>query len=284
MKKFVFTKLSAAGNDFILFDKKKNPDLALTSLEITKLCNRRNGIGADGILTIDKAKDYDFGLDYFNADGSSGFLCGNGARCSLLYSNVTGWSNGKNITFTQNGNSYSGSVLDSNLVKFNLNNPDGQKFGFKIKACGQLISASYINTGSPHVVINISDVLKDPSKPGSFYDDINDFPVFELGREIRYHRDFVPEGTNVNFIQVIDGVVWIRTYERGVENETLACGTGSVASALIAFKNFKLGNAIKLNVKNGDQLVVDFEAADQSFEKISLTGPAKIIFTGEITL
>lgn len=284
MKNFVFTKMSGAGNDFILFDEKLNPGISLSPSEIKAICDRRNGIGADGILIIEETPNFNFGLRYFNSDGSKGSLCANGARCVLFYSKAAGWTNGNDISFTQNGNVYSGSVLMDEKVKFYLNNPTNPKYNFRINACGQSIPASFIDTGSPHVVINIYDVLKEPSKPGSNYNDINDFPVFDFGREIRYHQDFAPDGTNVNFICLEKDFIWIRTYERGVEDETLACGTGSVAAALIASKLYDVGNHIKLNVKSGDQLLVDFEIAGDGFEKISLTGPAKVTFKGEITL
>ncbi len=284
MRKFVFTKMSGAGNDFILFDEKFNPGISLSPSEIKAICNRRNGIGADGVLILQETISFNYNLLYYNADGSLGSLCANGARCSLYYSKLMNWNDGYNISFTQNGNIYSGSVLNDENVKFNLNNPTNSKYNFRINAGGQSIPASFVDTGSPHVVINICDVLKDPLKPGSNFTDINDFPVFDLGREIRYHFDFAPAGTNVNFISLGENFVWIRTYERGVEDETLACGTGSVASALVVSKIYNAGTHIKLNVRSGDQLFVDFEMVGKEFEKVSLTGPAKVTFKGEITL
>jgi diaminopimelate epimerase len=145
-----------------------------------------------------------------------------------------------------------------------------------------MITSNFADTGSPHIVIKISDVLKDAVNPKSSFQSILDFPVFNLGREIRYCNDFKPGGTNVNFIDVIDNVIHIRTYERGVEDETLACGTGSVAAALICYVTDNLKPPIKLKTYGGDYLTVNFEIENQKVKNLSLTGPAKIIFEGSI--
>ena len=121
------------------------------------------------------------------------------------------------------------------------------------------------------MVIKIEDVLKDPANPKLFYDDLNNFPVFELGREIRYHKDFAPEGANVNFIKLIEGKIYIRTYERGVEDETLACGTGSTAAAVIGSNLFSIKPPVFLITRGGDELIVDFKIEDQKIKDLSLT-------------
>jgi diaminopimelate epimerase len=145
-----------------------------------------------------------------------------------------------------------------------------------------MITSNFADTGSPHVVIKISDVLKDTVNPKSHFNSILDFPVFNLGKEIRYCNDFKPGGTNVNFIDLIDNVIHIRTYERGVEDETLACGTGSVAAALICYVTDDFIPPIKLKTYGGDYLTVNFEVENQKVKNLSLTGPAKIIFEGSI--
>ncbi|MEW6703184.1 MAG: hypothetical protein AB1298_10780, partial [Bacteroidota bacterium] len=162
-----------------------------------------------------------------------------------------------------------------------LNPPKKIKYNFKIKTAGQLITASFADTGSPQVVIRIKDVLENPADLKSFYNSIDIFPVFELGREIRYHKDFMPEGTNVNFIDIEGDLIKIRSYERGVEDETLSCGTGSVAAALISYVNDNLKPPIKLMAKSGDQLIVDFKIENQEVQELSLTGPAEVTFKGE---
>ena len=284
MKRFSFTKMSGAGNDFILFDKKINPDIELTTQNIAKMCERRTGIGADGVLLISDLKNFAFEMKYFNADGSTGSLCANGARCAIKYGSESGRISNNKISFLANGVEYSGQLLDNGLVKFFLDRPKKMKQNFKIKAGTQLIPASFVDTGSPHIVIKYNDVLRNPADQNSYYDDLDTFPVYELGREIRYHKDFAPDGTNVNFIRIHDGEIEIRTYERGVENETLSCGTGTVAAALLVFVKENFDPPIKVHQKSGDILMVDFKIKDQKVQELSLTGPAKIIFNGEITI
>ncbi len=284
MMRLLFTKLSGAGNDFILFDKKINPELELNSPLIAKICNRRTGIGADGVLVISNDDRTTFGMHYFNADGTSGSLCANGARCALKYAMESGLIGMQAVSFTANNILYSGQVLDDKQVKFYLNEPIGLKTNFKIKVAKQLITASFLDTGSPHVVIKISDVLKDPTRPDTFYSDLNQFPVYEIGKEIRYSKNFAPEGTNVNFISQAEGAIRIRSYERGVEDETLSCGTGTVAAAVISYFNERIEPPIKFIAKSGDVLVVDFKISNNKVHDLSLTGPAEIIFKGELLI
>jgi diaminopimelate epimerase len=282
MQKNFFKKMSGAGNDFIFFDKNQNTGLNLTPEIIRNLCSRRNGIGADGVITIEDLSGYNYKMMYYNADGSTGSLCANGARCSIWFAEKTSRLKNGNAKFISNDAEYSGEVLENELIKFNLNSPKQIKYNFKIKAFGQMITSNFADTGSPHVVIKISDVLKDAANPKSFFTNILDFPVFNLGKEIRYCSDFKPGGTNVNFVDVIDDVIHIRTYERGVEDETLACGTGSVAAALICYVTDKLKPPIKLKTYGGDYLTVNFKVESQKVKNLSLTGPAKIIFEGSI--
>ncbi|MCK9280976.1 MAG: diaminopimelate epimerase [Melioribacteraceae bacterium] len=285
MERFYFTKLNGSGNDFILFDDKLNPTLSLTEEIIKKLTDRHNGIGCDGVLVINRNSDEaDFAVTYYNADGSTGSLCANGSRCIIKYAYEEKLFKGNDVNFFLNGNKYSGEVLANGFFRFNLYSPSRAKLNFKIKANAQLINASYVDTGSPHVVIDIKDVLRDPKNLHSFYDEILDFPIYELGKEIRFHSDFKPDGVNINFIDTKEEIVKIRSYERGVENETLSCGTGSVAAAIIAVLNYDYKPPIKLLVKNGDLLEVDFKLEDGHFSDVSLTGPAIIVFNGEITI
>ncbi len=282
MEKISFIKMSGAGNDFIVIDKKLNPLLNLDHKIIRKLCDRRYGIGADGVITISDSKIYDFEMEYFNADGSTGSLCGNGARCAIRFAEYSSRLHGNKTNFLSNAVQYAGEVLKDNLIKFNFNSPSKLKLNFKVKAGNQLINSCYIDTGSPHVVIKIDDVLQYTNRLESKYSNLDQFPVLELGREIRYLKEFSPEGANVNFIKIIDGIVHIRTYERGVENETLSCGTGSTASAIISYLIDNLQPPISLFTRGGDKLVVNFNIENQKIENLSLTGPANIIFSGEI--
>ena len=282
MKKVSFVKMSGAGNDFIVINKTIYPALDFNNGSVKKLCDRRNGIGADGLITIsDSVGQYDFIMDYYNSDGSTGSLCGNGARCAVRYAGHSGIAKNKFVRFLSNNIEYTGNLLSEDLTQVNFNPPSVMKLNFDIKAAGQSVKCSFIDTGSPHVVINIEDVLADPADKNSFYTDLNGFPVFNLGREIRYLNDFSPRGTNVNFIKVVKNQINIRTYERGVEDETLSCGTGSVASALIANFFYDINPPVSLLTRGGDYLTVDFKTHGHDVSDLSLSGPAKITFTGE---
>ncbi|HMN25115.1 MAG TPA: diaminopimelate epimerase [Ignavibacteriaceae bacterium] len=260
--------------------KNQNAGLNLSSEKIKNLCNRRNGIGADGLITIEDAAEHNFKMVYYNADGSTGSLCGNGARCSIWFAEKTGRLKNGIAKFVSNDAEYSGEVLSDELIKFNLNPPKQIKYNFKIKAANQMITSNFADTGSPHVVINIKDILENAVNPKSSFKNILEVPVFKIGKEIRYSSEFNPVGTNVNFIDVKNEVIHIRTYERGVEDETLACGTGSVAAALICYVTDNLRPPINLITYGGDNLIVNFEVENQKVKNLSLTGPAKIIFEG----
>ena len=282
MEKISFIKMSGAGNDFVVINKDLFPKLDLNSSSIKKLCDRRNGIGADGLITIAASgSPYDFLMRYYNADGTTGSLCGNGARCAIRFAQFSKITGNKFVKFLSNDKEYSGNIIAEDITKVNFNSPAKINLDITVKAAGQFIKSSFIDTGSPHVIINIEDVLKDPSDKSSNYNDLNTFPVFNLGKEIRYHSDFSPAGTNVNFIKIIGNQVFIRTYERGVEDETLSCGTGSTASALAAHFHYGLKSSVSLITRGGDILTVDFSADGQSVTDLSLTGPVKIVYTGE---
>ncbi|MGA7721028.1 MAG: diaminopimelate epimerase [Ignavibacteriaceae bacterium] len=284
MKKIFFFKMSGAGNDFILIDKNINPGFVPDQNIIKIICNRRYGVGADGVITVSNSSRYDFEMEYFNADGSTGSLCGNGARCAVKFADLSGRVKHETAEFLSNGVAFTGKVLNDKEIRIFFNHPQRLKYNFKINASGQLINSNFVDTGSPHVVIKIEDILKNPANPKIFYNDLNNFPVYDLGREIRYHKDFAPEGTNVNFVRLKDGKIHIRTYERGVEDETLACGTGSTAAALVGSSLFNIKPPIFLITRGGDELVVDFKIENQKFKDLSLTGPALVTFTGEFAL
>lgn len=275
MENISFTKMSGAGNDFIIL--KDFPDKALNPVLIQKLCDRRNGIGADGVINISRISNADFEMKYFNADGFAGTLCGNGSRCALYFAYSSGIAENKIMQFICGEKHYSGEILGDELVKFNLLSPGKIIRNFLITVNNKEIKTSFADTGSPHAVI-YSDSLT--GYFGSEYT-IDEIPVKMLGSEIRYNKYFSPGGTNVNFVSFREGKIYIRTFERGVEDETLACGTGSVAAALISFLEKMVEPPVKIVTKSGEQLVVDFRFQNEKFENISLTGPAKITFTGD---
>ncbi len=283
MSEFNFYKLSGAGNDFILFDLKENKNLNLDEELVRKLCDRRNGIGSDGIILIDDLKGVNFTMTYFNADGSRGSLCGNGARCAIKYADHSGRLTDSDVQFICENVNYSGEKLDDGNIKFYLQNPTDKVENIKLEAGNYLMNAWFINTGSPHVVINTDDIKK-REESDAVPKSLEDLPVNQLGREIRYHQQFKPDGTNVNFITLKGNEVLIRTYERGVENETLACGTGSVASAIFASENYNIAPPVKLITRGNEELIVDFGLNGHSAENVSLTGPAKIVYKGKISI
>ena len=283
MENISFTKMSGAGNDFVVIDKSLNPDITFANGEINRLCDRRNGIGADGVILISSSNGYDFAMDYYNADGSTGTFCGNGARCSILFASKSGKLKGKNVRFVSNNMEYSGELLDNGLIKFNLNQPKDIRREINVKSMGQDIQASYIHTGSPHVVISFDDLLQSLLEK-VIEKEFDKFPVVQIGREIRNLPEFAPRGTNVNFIKIINNEVYIRTYERGVEDETFACGTGSVAAAVIGKLKFGIQSPVTLITRGREKLIVDFKTENGNFTDLSLTGPAKEIYKGEISL
>ena len=281
MTKINFVKMSGAGNDFILFE---HDELQLSSEKIKVLCNRNFGIGADGILLIGKSEAKDFKVSYYNSDGSEGALCANGARCAVRYLYEKG-EIGSKTEFEFVGQTFKAEVIGGEFIRQWINPPIKIKRNFKVKAAGQLINAGYVDLGSKHLVIFVEDILVNPATPTKHFYNLKDISVANLGRELRYHADFAPDDVNVNFIHTLDrNLLAIRTYERGVEAETLACGSGSVSSAIIAFLEKKLQLPINIQTFGGAVLEVDFDYDLNSFSGISLTGPAKKVFDGTIDL
>ena len=253
-----FSKYNGAGNDFILIDDRKNFIVDNKSL-ISYLCDRHFGVGADGLIILKESNNYDFEILHYTSDGNLGSLCGNGSRCAVLFAynkNIIG----RKTVFKAFDGIHSAEILDDELIKMEMNvNSD-------------IVSNSYgtwLDTGSPHLVIE--------------KDDIDKLDVNNEGRLIRYNDFYKKEGVNVNFIEKIsDDQFKIRTYERGVENETLACGTGSTASAIcMNFLGRTKSGKITMKCKGGD-LNVQFNPSNKGYEEISITGPAKLVFDGRI--
>ncbi|MBM4175530.1 MAG: diaminopimelate epimerase [Ignavibacteria bacterium] len=279
MKLISFTKMTGAGNDFILFD---DESIELTPEKIKILCSRNYGIGADGILTIHKSQLVNFKILYYNSDGSGGALCANGARCAVKYLYEKGRI-GRKTQFEFVGQIFRAEVLNEHSILQWINPPYSIKLNFKVEAAGQLFNANYVDIGSKHLIIVVDDILINTSYKQSLAKDLTQVDVNSLGKELRYHSDFAPDGLNVNFIQMIDkDQISIRTYERGVEAETLACGSGCVSSAIIAFLVKNLNKPIKVKTFGGEVLQVDFKYDEGKFTNISLIGPAKQVFEGKI--
>ncbi|NTV16975.1 MAG: diaminopimelate epimerase [Chlorobiaceae bacterium] len=261
-----FSKLSGAGNDFIVIDN-RSLAINLNPFQIRELCTRRTGIGADGLILIEPSSSYDFSMKYYNADGLPGSMCGNGGRCAIYFAHTIGVPSSQNnsYTFEANGNRYDGSVSGPETVQLRMLAPEEFRTDLEIER----VTCHSVNTGSPHVIIYTTD-LENASVTGT-------------GRIIRHRTDIFPGGTNVNFIEVTSpDSLSIRTFERGVEDETLACGTGAVAAALMSRRLGKVGSSnIRVKVKSGDILEVRFDA---DMQEVYLTGPAKIVYRGTVSI
>ena len=266
MYKLNFIKMVGAGNDFIILDSGvKGGGLRVKDFSklARQLCDRKTGIGADGVLVLEKSKMADFRMRIFNADGSEAEMCGNGLRCAVLFTGK------KKTNVETKAGIYEGEITAKNRVKIRMENPKDLKQDFLIKVNLRDLKVNYINTGVPHVVI--------------FVEGLDKINVSEIGRAVRYHGEFSPKGANVNFVEIVDdNNIRIRTYERGVEGETLACGTGSVAAAIISRVQGK-GLRVKVNVHTqGGVLKIEFTKSGNKVKNVCLDGEAKIVFTGEV--
>lgn len=258
MSKLHFYKYQATGNDFVIVDNRDSRH-AFSKEEISRICHPKFGVGADGLMLIETGSDVNFHLEYFNSDGSQS-LCGNGCRAAVQFASSLGMVNGKAV-FTAFDGRHSAEILSSGQVRLRMGDVS------EVKSHGDDF---FINTGSPHYV--------------RFVDEVRTYPVVETGRSIRYADKFAPGGTNVNFVQAQDdNIIFVRTYERGVENETLSCGTGITAAALAASLK---GFASPVNILTlGGKLSVEFKSSQSgTFHEIYLTGPAKMVFEGQLEL
>lgn len=256
-----FCKYQGAGNDFILIDNRKkefdtNPEY------VKRLCDRRFGIGADGLMLLEEDKDSDFYMRFYNSDGYEGTMCGNGGRCIVAFAHRLGIAK-DSTTFNAPDGLHTAKIADKGsylLVNLKLNDVDDVNVGN---------GYYFLNTGSPHYV--------------QFIEHMESFDVVGEGRRIRHSQLFAPEGTNVNFAEVKGDQILIGTFERGVEDETLACGTGATATAIAASIHTDSGkNKYHIKAKGGD-LKISFEKkADGKYRNIWLEGPATFVFEGDI--
>lgn len=254
-----FQKYQGAGNDFIIIDN-RYPLYDFPAVEVEKLCHRKFGIGADGLMLLENDRNYDFRMRYFNSDGKEASMCGNGGRCIVHFAHSLGIFENTTQFIAADG------VHEANLSDDTVR--------LKMQNVAEIISAPgyfFVNTGSPHYVEIVPDAFQ-----------IN---VSEKGKAIRDSSAFQPEGTNVNFITPTPTNIRVTTYERGVEAETLACGTGCVASALVvAFLRKDAQNTYNIQTKGGNLKVSFKQSPDLTFSDIWLEGPAKQVFCGEIEI
>jgi diaminopimelate epimerase len=264
-----FTKMNGAGNDFVMFDNRAGK-LKLAREEIARICDRHRGVGADGVLMLELATNgADFRMRYYNADGGEAEMCGNGARCFARFAERAAGAK-EEISFeTQAG--VIRAKVDGDLVCLQMSEPTDLRPQIEVDADDEMTRGSFINTGVPHVVVPVKK--------------IDDIEVVKRGRAIRRHHMFSPAGTNVNFVEKRGRRrIAIRTYERGVENETLACGTGVVATALIFAMTENVDGPIGVLVRGGRELTVGFKRTGEKFSNVTLTGPADFVFEGTIEL
>lgn len=284
MKRIEFYKLQAAGNDFILLDARKQRLLPRQSYKnfAQRWCERKLGVGADGLLVIESSKKAEFKMRIFNPDGSEAEMCGNGARCVALWARwrkKTAGDKPKDIKFGTKAGIIETQVVAQKLwkeregiVKVKMVQPRDLKLGLPITIFARRIKTNYINVGVPHTII--------------FVEGLDKLDVEKIGRAIRYHRMFKPQGTNVDFVEIVNNdYIKIRTYERGVEAETLACGTGVVASAILTSYHLKnVARKIKIRVatKSKEELKVYFQQESDKIDEVWLEGKAYFVYKGYI--
>ena len=266
MEGIEFWKMSGSGNDFILID---NRDDKIAGKDMTHLvkraCRRRESVGADGMIFVMNSTNRDFSWRFFNADGGEVEMCGNGSRCVARFALLNGIA-GNPMTFETLAGPVSAEVRDR-LVKVLMPAPAGLRTDIAISPESGWVSVDFINTGVPHVVIEVQD--------------LEAHPVIEQGRAIRYHSMFSPEGTNANFMRVEkSGLIRVRTYERGVEDETLACGTGAIAAALVANHRKRIASPVKIATRGGEELTIYFRKEGDLFKEVWLEGNTSIIYRG----
>jgi len=260
-----FAKFEGSGNDFIIIDNRQKiiqepQDLA------RRICQRKKGIGADGLILIEKAKNCDFTMRIFNPDGSEAEMCGNGARCAAKFAYIKGIT-GISCTFQ----TLSGKIkaqIEENTVKIRMKDPSNLQANIKLTLNGTDYRGYYLDTGVPHFVI--------------FSPEVDKVPLKDLAPNIRYHQLFQPQGTNVDFVEIKEDKIKIRTYERGVEDETLGCGTGAVASAIATYINYQLSSPLKVIMRGGEVTVWFEYQGDKSFTNVFLEGEANLVYQGKL--
>lgn len=263
MEEIEFWKMNGSGNDFLLIDNRSGRIGEEQMVRLaTGACRRRESVGADGVIFVVPSERYDFGWRFFNSDGSEAEMCGNGGRCVARFALLQGIAAQK-MTFETKAGPISAEV-HGRTVKVLMPRPHGLKTDVALEPREGWLSADFVNTGVPHTVVQVAHLSR--------------HPVVEQGKAIRYDPLFAPAGTNANFISVQGSdLIEVRTYERGVEDETLACGTGAMASALVAAARGKVLSPVKVRTRGGDLLTIHFRHADGSFDEVWLEGNTSIV-------
>ena len=260
--RFEFQKYQGTGNDFVIVDNRNGLNLQLSTEQVKQICDRKFGIGADGLMLLNDKSNFDFEMIYFNADGKEGSMCGNGGRCLVKFADSIGIQ--KDIfKFIAADGQHEAKIGTDGVVSLKMNDVDEIK---------NFHSDFLVDTGSPHFVKLVPK--------------LSNLDVYKKGREIRYSKEFEKEGINVNFVEQLDepDKIFVRTYERGVENETLSCGTGVTAAAIVCYHNENGFNEVEVKTLGG-RLNVEFDRVeDGKFRNVYLVGPAEKVFSGTIEI
>ncbi|NDY42755.1 diaminopimelate epimerase [Dissulfurirhabdus thermomarina] len=268
MKDLAFRKMHGSGNDFILVDNREGRVTAAAAPDLARrLCRRKYGVGADGLILVERSETADFRWRFLNADGSEAEMCGNGGRCAARFAVLEGIA-AEDLVFETLAGRVRAEVR-GRRVKLQLPDPTDLREDLELVVHGERFTLQCLNTSVPHAVL--------------FLDDVETAPVYEWGRSIRHHEAFAPAGTNVDFVQVTGPrELHVRTYERGVEDETLACGTGAVASALLAALAGRVEPPVTVRTWGGENLAVHFEREGKAFRNVFLEGDAVSVYAGRL--
>lgn len=253
-----FTKIHGAGNDFVMIDDRDERFPIDDPQFIAHLAKRPDGIGCEGVILVRNSPTLDFTMRFFNPDGSEAELCGNGARCVAAFAHAIGAAKGRTMRFATLAGEIKAEVIDEGRVSITMPLPKG-------------LRENFVNSGVPHAIVPVSE--------------LEDVDVACEGRRIRFSDDFAPAGTNVDFVKWTGPqALSIRTYERGVEAETFACGTGAVAAALVGVAQYGLKFPVAVTTIRGDNLEINGSWNGLTFADVTLTGPVKTVFSGEMNL
>lgn len=267
--KIKFAKMHGAGNDFVLIDDRDGKVPWEDHFLMAALASRRTGIGCEGIILLQHSDKADFRMRFLNPDGTEVELCGNGSRCAAAFANAVGAS-GKALTMETMCGLVDAQLSDTGVCVW-MPEPTKKNFGIELKVGSETVRGDFINTGVPHFVVQVPN--------------ISTVNVQELGRALRLHAAFAPEGTNVDFVSFrAPNRMTMRTYERGVEAESGACGTGAIACAIVAVETAQFSLPTKVKTSSGFELTIDGDWRHHKCTGLTLTGPVKFVFSGEIEL
>lgn len=270
--KLEFVKMDGAANDFIMVDNRAG-NIHLPGPEVARLCDRRRGVGGDGLILVEPASTHDFFMHYYNADGGEEVMCGNGARCAAHFAASLGLGR-KEAQATRlhfmTGSGAIDAVVRDDRVAMSMMDARGMRRKLPTQVAPEGADVHFMIVGTRHAVVPMNDVTRLTAEE-----------VFQFGRTLRHDPAFAPEGANVNFASLApDGRMYLRTYEKGVEAETLACGTGSVASAVIFAHDGRVHSPVRVVQHSGDELLISFEPSPDGAVSVRMDGPARVNFRG----